>query len=593
MSRKMLINALYPEECRVAVTENGNLLELEIEKADQAQLRGNIYKAPISRIEPSLQAAFLDIGSNRNGFLQINDINPTYFNNWPLEGKLERTRPAIQDMLKPGQELVVQVVKDERAAKGATLTTNLSLPGRYLVLMIGNQRGGVSRKINDEGQRRKLRQVLDNLIIPAGMGVIVRTAGIHKSSSELQRDLNALLEIWHDIVKNSLEFSGPVTLYKESNLSIRTIRDYLTPDIDEILIDDKATFETASGFISNVMPSFADKIHYFEGPQPLFSAFHLDAQIAETSHPEVTLPSGGSIVINVTEAVVAIDVNSGRSTNQADVEHTAFQTNKEAAQVIAKQLRLRDLGGLIVIDFIDMIDRRHKQIVERTLKEYTQSDKAKIEIGRISKFGLCEMSRQRLKSSLTSQSHILCPHCNGRGRVRTAESAALEVLRKIQSAIYAGGIGEIRVHMSPAGALLLLNNKRQTISQFEADTSTRVLIYADGRMKPDEYEFELIAGKTAIKTSNSNYATSSSPAQSQESSHSRDRSRSRRSSSHQKNSRPRGENKPRHSRSRNRHVSTKTSRSSSHKDSYKSRSKKDEAEHKQDSPYQSYDNDES
>jgi len=488
----MLINALYPEECRIAVADDDRLLELEVERADHTQLKGNIYKAPITRIEPSLQAAFLDIGSNRNGFLQINDIHPAYFQNWPPEDSGSHPpRPFIQDVLRAGQELVVQVVKDQRAAKGATLTTNLSLPGRFLVLMIGNQRGGVSRKIVDEGQRYRLRQAVQKLKIPPGMGVIVRTAGINKSSAELQADLDNLLEIWFDLLKKTSEQTTQRLLYQESDLTVRTIRDYLTNSIEEILIDEQTTYERARQFVEKMMPSYRDRVILFDKPQPLFSYFHLDSQIDATSKPEVILPSGGSIVINTTEAVVAIDVNSGRSTGQADVEETAYATNKEAAEVIAQQLRLRDLGGLIVIDFIDMNDKRHKQTVEKYLRDAVRSDKAKIEIGRISKFGLLELSRQRLKASLTSQSHTVCPACDGRGRVKTAESAALEALRKIQSSVFAGGVEEIRVRMAPAAALLLLNSKRQVLSQFERESNTTVLIYADGRMKPEEYELEL------------------------------------------------------------------------------------------------------
>ncbi len=496
MTKRMLINALYPEECRIAVAEDDRLLELEVERADHTQLKGNIYKAAITRIEPSLQAAFLDIGSNRNGFLQINDIHPAYFHNWPPpDGDCFSSRPPIQESLRPGQDLIVQVVKDQRAAKGATLTTNISIPGRFLVLMIGNQRGGVSRKIVDEGQRYRLRQALQKLVLPRGMGVIVRTAGINRNSSELQRDLDSLLEIWFDILKKSFEPSSPRVLYHESDLAVRTIRDYLTSSIEEILIDEPQTYERACAFISKTMPAFLDRVHFFDKPQPLFSHYHLDRQIEATSKPEVILPSGGSIVINTTEAVVAIDVNSGRSTSQSDVEETAFQTNREAAEVLAQQLRLRDLGGLVVIDFIDMNDKRHKAIVEKTLRDSVKTDKAKIEIGRISKFGLLEMSRQRLKASLASQSDTVCPHCDGRGRVKTPDSAALEALRKIQSAVFAGGLGEIRVRMAPAAALLLLNSKRQVIAQFERDCNTSILIFADGRMKPEEYEIELKSAK--------------------------------------------------------------------------------------------------
>ena len=499
MTRRMLINAMYPDECRIALAQDDRLLELEVERADQIQLKGNIYKAPITRIEPSLQAAFLDIGATRNGFLQINDINPSYFNDWPPEDAASTpSRPSIQDVLRPRQDLVVQVVKDERAAKGATLTTNLSIPGRYLVLMIGNQRGGVSRKIVDEGQRSRLRGAVKDLVIPPGMGVIVRTAGINKSAVQLQADLDALLETWYSVLERSGDAGGPFLLYKESDLAIRTIRDYLTSDIDEILIDNVESYESARQFVSRVVPAFESKIKFYDQPQPLFSAFHLDAQIEETDHSEVTLPSGGSIVINVTEAVVAIDVNSGRSTGQSDVEETAFATNKEAAETIAKQLRLRDLGGLVVIDFIDMTDRRHKQTVEKVLRDAVGTDKAKVEIGRISKFGLLEMSRQRLKASLVSQNQVTCPHCAGRGRVKTAESAALEVLRKIQSAVFAGGVEQIKVHMAPAGALLLLNEKRQTLSDFENRSQTKISVYADGRLKPEEYQLELITGRQGV-----------------------------------------------------------------------------------------------
>ncbi|MCL4158690.1 UNVERIFIED_CONTAM: hypothetical protein GTU68_032088, partial [Idotea baltica] len=352
----MLINAQHDEECRIAVADDDLLLELEVERADQTQLKGNIYKAPIARIEPSLQAAFIDIGSNRNGFLQINDINQAYYKDWPPASNEGKTppRPSIKDVLREKQELVVQVVKDERSLKGATLTTNLSIPGRYLVLMVGNQRGGVSRKIVDEGQRTRLRGAVRDLKIPPGMGVIVRTAGLDKSTQHLQADLDALMDIWRQVLTRSMSDKGPVCLYQESDLAIRTIRDYLTPDIDEILIDNRKTFDRAKTFVDRVMPNFSEKLRFYEEQIPIFSRYHLDAQVDETDRTEVTLPSGGSIVINTTEAVVAVDVNSGRSTSQSDVEETAFATNREAAVCVGKQLRLRDLGGLVVIDFIDM-----------------------------------------------------------------------------------------------------------------------------------------------------------------------------------------------------------------------------------------------
>ncbi|MCC6933382.1 MAG: Rne/Rng family ribonuclease [Deltaproteobacteria bacterium] len=492
MARKLLINAIHPEETRIAIVENERLIELDVEHAEQVQLKGNIYKSPITRIEPSLQAAFLDIGSSRNGFLQINDIHPAYYENWqpPTSGRYHR--PAIQDVLRAGQELVVQVVKDERELKGATLTTNISIPGRYLVLMIGNQRGGVSRKIIDIKQRKRLRQAVDGLRVPAGMGVIVRTAGINKTTAELQKDIDSLVDTWQQIVEKSLTLNGPIALYQESALAIRTIRDYLTSEIDEILIDEKNVYDQAYNFINKVMPKYINKLSFYEERQPLFSKFLIDSQIETINQPEVVLPSGGSIVINTTEAVVTVDVNSGRSTGQSDVEETAFATNKEAAVEVARQLRLRDLGGLVVIDFIDMNDHRHKQVIERTVKDVVKTDKAKVEVGRISKFGLLELSRQRLKSSLISQSHVTCPHCDGRGRVKTAEVVALEVLIKIQSSVFSGGISSIRVRMSPAPALYLLNNKKQIISDLETNCHVNILVLADGRMKPDQYELELV-----------------------------------------------------------------------------------------------------
>lgn len=498
MALRMLINALHPEETRVAIADEDRLIDLEVERRDSVQMKGNIYKAKITRIEPSLQAAFLDIGSTRNGFLQINDIHPSYFNAVlpvPENPRDFRGRPPIQEVLCGGQDLVVQVVKDERNLKGATLTTNLSIPGRFLVLMVGNQRGGVSRKIADEKLRRKLKDSIQQLRMPSGMSVIVRTAGMNKVSTELQRDLDALIETWNEIIQKSLDPSTPQMVYQESDLTIRTIRDYLSTDIEEILVDEKETYERVKSFINRVMPSFLPRLTFYEGSQPLFSKFHLETQIEAADHPELTLPSGGSIVINQTEAITAVDVNSGRSTGQRDVEETAFNTNREAAEEIARQLRLRDIGGLIVIDFIDMGDRRHKAVVERTLKEAVRFDKAKVELSRISKFGLLEMSRQRLKASLGSQHHTTCTNCNGIGKVKTTEAAALEALRKIESAVYAGNVRMVRARMAPAAALFLLNNKREALYTLEKNAGVSVLVYADGRMKSDQYELELDTGR--------------------------------------------------------------------------------------------------
>lgn len=493
MTRRLLINASHPEECRVAIVEGDKLMELEVERAQNIQLKGNIYKASIKRVEPSLQAAFLDIGSSRNGFLQINDIHPAYFKNWPKSttNKRRPERPSIQDVLEANQELVVQVVKDERDLKGATLTTNLSIPGRYLVLMIGNQRGGVSRKINDEKQRNELRDSLSQLKVPAGMGLIVRTAGINKGVKELQNDLDMLVESFNKVVKGSMEPGSPRVLYQESDLTVRTIRDYLKGDIDEIIIDEQEAYDEASQFIERTMPQMASKVSLFDKKEPLFSHYQIEDQVSATGKPEVTLPSGGSIVISPTEAIVAIDVNSGRSTSGRGVEETAFDTNCEAATAVGQQLRLRDLGGLVVVDFIDMNDKKHRSVVEKTLKDAVKGDRAKVEVGRISKFGLLEMSRQRLKSSLASHTHQNCPYCAGQGNFKVPEVASLDVLRKIEAAVYGGGVKDVNVKMNPSAALFLLNNKRRSLAKLEDEAGAAVKIYADGRLRAEEFELML------------------------------------------------------------------------------------------------------
>lgn len=529
MSRQMLINAKHPEECRIAIVEKGILVDLEIESAGKEQLKGNIYKAPITRIEPSLQAAFLDIGSSRNGFLQINDINRAYFRNWPkkLDSK-SKSRPAIQEALDTNQHLIVQVVKDEREAKGATLTTNLSIPGKFLVLMIGNQRGGVSRKISDSKQRGRLKEALDKLEIPPGMSVIVRTAGTNKSSQELQEDLDSLVKIWEEVIEKSLGKSPlPTPLFRESSLTIRTLRDFVTSDFDQIVIDDKKIYENARQFLESSMPQMAERLEFYDGSVPIFSHYLVDSQIETIDNHEVRLPSGGSIVIDSTEAVVSIDVNSGRATSRSDVEDTAFETNKEAAVAIARQLRLRDLGGLVVIDFIDMVDRRHRQSVEKTLKDAVKIDKAKVELSRISKFGLLEMSRQRLKTSIASQRHTPCPYCAGRGRIKTSEAVALEALRKIESAVYAGDVEEILIRLNPTAALFLLNEKRRSLSSLEDETNVNIKVIADGRMRQHEYDLELI--NTRTESASPNQATELSRNASSRSSASRGKSRNRRS----------------------------------------------------------------
>ncbi len=504
MDRRMLINSVHPEECRIAIVDDNVLFELEIESTSGKKLKGNIYKAKISRIEPSLQAAFLDIGTNRNGFLQINDIHPSYFK----QNRRERNdggKIRIQDVLEPGQELIVQVVKEERELKGATLTTYLSLPGRYTVLMPGSDRGGISRKISDNEQRKRLKSLAKELEIPIGIGLIIRTAGLDRSLSELSRDLSLQLKVWEKIAAEAQTATCPSVLYEESDLATRVTRDYFTPEVREILIDDAKTYERVKEFVGQVMPRYRSRVKLYTGEQPIFSAYNIEEQVADTLKREVKLKGGGAIVIDSMEALVAVDVNSGKATSGDNIEETAYRTNLEAADEVARQLRLRDLGGLIVIDFIDMMDRRHKAAVERRLSDAVKLDKARIELGRLSRFGLLEMSRQRLRASLASQSHLKCPHCQGNGVVRNPELVALEVLRKIQAAVAAGHVRTVKARLSPAVAMFILNNKKGELVRLETTHGLHTFILADGRLSPDEYEFEiesLKGGATSCETLN-------------------------------------------------------------------------------------------
>ena len=490
MDCRMLINAIHPEEIRIAIVGGHELLELEIESTLGRKLKGNIYKAKISRIEPSLQAAFVDIGTQRNGFLQINDIHPAYFRGRHARGK-SLSKIAIQEVLEAGQEIVVQVVKEERELKGATLTTYLSLPGRYIVVMPGSDRGGISRKISDSEQRLRLRKLTSELELPSGIGLIVRTAGLDRSQSELSRDLALQLKLWENILNAAQTATCPSVLYEESDVATRVIRDYFTPETREIIIDDQATFERVRTFVGQVMPRYRSRVRLFENEQPLFSQFGIEDQVDNTLKMEVKLKSGGQIVIDSLEALVAIDVNSGKATAGENIEETAYRTNLEAADEIARQLRLRDLGGLIVIDFIDMVDRKHKLSLERRMRTAVKEDKARIELGRLSKFGLLEMSRQRLRASISSQSSLSCPHCLGAGRIRGHEFVALEALRKIQAAIIIGHVKLVKARLAPGPALFLLNNKKVELATLETKHKVQIYILADGRLRPDEYHFEM------------------------------------------------------------------------------------------------------
>jgi ribonuclease E len=488
MEQRMLINAVHPEECRIAIIEGSDLAELEIESNVGKKAKGNIYRGRISRIEPSLQAAFIDIGTSRNGFLQINDVHPSCYR----DGAGNRGgKVRIQDVLEPGQELVVQVVKEERDMKGATLTTYISLPGRYLVIMPGSDRGGISRKIHDNEQRVRLSKLSRELEVPVGIGMIIRTAGLDRSQSELSRDLSLQLKLWEGILSANQAARAPALLYKDNDLTTRVIRDYFTPDVREILIDDPKTFNNVKEFVGQVMPRYRSRIKLYEEPGPIFTHHGIDQQVQDALSREVKLQSGGAIVIEQLEALVAIDVNSGKATEGANIEETAYRTNLEAAEEVARQLRLRDLGGLIVIDFIDMSDKRHRAAVERKLQDCVASDKARIELGKLSKFGLLEMSRQRLRSSLTSHSHIRCDHCLGNGQIKNPELVALEALRKIQAAVIVGHVKKVKARLASMPAFFLLNNKRSDIAGLEAEHGVQILILPDGRLRPDEYEFEM------------------------------------------------------------------------------------------------------
>lgn len=488
MERRMLVNAVHREECRIAITEGGSLLELEVESTASVKLKGNIYKAKIARVEPSLQAAFLDIGANRNGFLQIHDVHPAYFKR-PMD-RVPQHKISIQDVLSPGQELVVQVVKEEREAKGATLTTYLSLPGRYIVVMPGSDRGGISRKIHDPEMRHRLKKLTQELSVPEGIALIIRTAGLDRSLSELSRDLSLQLKLWERILAESQNVKCPKLLYKEGDISSRVIRDYFTPEMREIIIDDQYTFNKVKEFVTEVMPRYRSRIKLYDHKDPIFAHYNIDEQVATTLLPEVKLKSGGSIVIEPLEALVAVDVNSGKATAGEGIEETAYRTNLEAADEVARQLRLRDLGGLVVIDFIDMSSPKHRANVEKQLRAAVKLDKARIEVGSISKFGLLEMSRQRIRASLESQSTTKCPQCQGTGQVRNPELVALEVMRKIQSAVVAGSISVIKARLAPAPAMFLLNRKKAELARLEAEYNLQILVVADARLRPDEYDYE-------------------------------------------------------------------------------------------------------
>jgi len=489
--KRMLINATQPEELRVAIVDGQKLYNLDIETPGREQKKANIYKGRITRVEPSLEAAFIDYGAERHGFLPLKEISRQYFNQ---EVRQAGGRVLIQNAVKEGQEVIVQIEKEERGNKGAALTTFVSLAGRYLVLMPNNPRaGGVSRRI--EGQdRAELREAMSQLEIPEGMGLIVRTAGVGRGAEELQWDLDYLLHLWSAIAASAEERKAPFLIYQESNVIIRSIRDHLKSDIGEILVDNQAMFDQAVDFIRQVMPHYERRLKLYQDEVPLFSRFQIETQIESAFRREVRLPSGGSLVIDHTEALVSIDINSSKATKGADIEETALNTNLEAADEIARQLRLRDLGGLFVIDFIDMSAPKHQRDVENRLREALKEDRARVQLGRISRFGLLEMSRQRLRPSLGESSQQVCPRCDGHGFVRSVESLGLSILRLIEEHAMKENTARIVAHLPVDVATFLLNDKRQAIHDIERRQSVEVLLVPDIQLQTPHYEINRLRG---------------------------------------------------------------------------------------------------
>jgi ribonuclease E len=481
--KRMLFNATQAEELRVAIVDGQKLIDLDIESANKEQRKSNIYKAVITRIEPSLEAAFVDYGAERHGFLPFKEISRTYFKPGVDPGKAR-----IQDVLSNGQELIVQVEKDERGNKGAALTTYVSLAGRYLVLMPNNPRGGgVSRRVEGD-DRQELREVMDQLVVPPGTSLIARTAGIGRGLEELQWDLNYLQQLWTAIDGAAKAQSGAFLIYQESSLVIRAIRDYFHAEIGEILIDTDDIFEQAQQFMAHVMPGTVNRVKRYRDDVPLFSRFQIEHQIESAYSRQVTLPSGGAIVIDHTEALVSVDVNSGRATKGSDIEETALRTNCEAADEIARQLRLRDLGGLIVIDFIDMESTKNQREVENRLRDALHFDRARVQTGKISRFGLLELSRQRLRPALAETSYITCPRCTGTGHIRSTESAALHILRILEEEAMKENTGALHCQVPVDVATFLLNEKRVDISHIEVRHRVNLVIVPNRHLETPAHE---------------------------------------------------------------------------------------------------------
>ncbi len=486
MVKKMLINALDPEELRVALVEDGRLEAFYVEMAAREQTRGNIYKGVVANVEPSLQAAFIEYGASRHGFLQISDVRPDLF---PPGKTPAKGLPSIQEVLRKGQELLVQVVKEETVTKGAALTTFFSIPGQSLVLTPGRDHLGVSRKIESDAERKRLKEILDELNLPAELGIISRTASEGRSKRDVLANARLLLRLWEDIQKRGRQAKAPALIHREEELAVRTVRDLFTSEVNEVLVDDPEVFARLEEFVGLVNPRRKKALKLYRDKRPIFSKYDVEQQLESVYQPVVQLKCGGSIVISPTEALVAVDVNSGKAIKGKEIEETALTVNLEAAGEIARQLRLRDLGGLIVIDFIDMRDRKHQAEVQKRLKEELKKDKAKVTVGRISRFGLLELSRQRIRPPIDFGATKVCPHCQGRGMVRTSEALGRMVLRTLARKLNRGE-GPMRLRLAPAMAHHLQNTKRAELAALEARLGVCLEVQADAELTHEDLRLE-------------------------------------------------------------------------------------------------------
>lgn len=487
--KKILINAKYPEEKRVAIVEGDRLVDMYVEFSAKEHLKGNIYKGAIARVEPALQAVFVDFGPKKHGFLQMREIMPSYLAEAP------KGKRRIQDLLSKGQELIVQVERDERDTKGASLTTFISLPGRYIVMMPGQDRVGISRKIEDKPTRDRLKEILHTLKLPENMGFILRTAGIDKTAADLSNDLKYLTKLWDGIQKESTEAKPPALIYKEHDIAVRTVRDYLTSDVKEVLVDSQDTFRNIKTFLRQTLPWRKINVKYHKDKRPIFDLHNIEDQIAKINDRHVHLPSKGYLVFDKTEALTSIDVNSGRSRKEKNVEQTALGTNLEAADEIARQLRLRDIGGLIVIDFIDMESPKNRRQVEERLRAALSADKAHTDISLTSRFGIIEMSRERLRTAYLESAYGKCPTCEGSGVSMTDEMLALSAFRDIHMRASRGGLKTLTCRLSVGGANHLINTRRDELVTTEKDFKVKINIVADPATPPGQYSIDVEKAK--------------------------------------------------------------------------------------------------